>query len=446
MGAARFANAALWGGALLALLGAGFASPWSSPLANPSQRAAMITTSLLALSACLGLCTRLPLSARISIAMSLVTLLMGLYGAEVFLRWRIVSQVQRAANRLGRSFDPRNRLEVLRDLRREGKEAWPVMFVGPLVQGNEELPLLPLAGISGVLTVHCNEIGTPLVYPSDQHGFLNPPGMWGPAPLDVALLGDSFAQGNCVSEEENAAARIRREFPRTLNLGIEAFGPLLELAALREYLPSLRPRRVVWLYDEGDDLTADLNHEKARGRLLEYLEPDRVQHLAARQPEVDRFWKAKFSELTARRRDSESALDRWKSTLVSWLRLRTLRGRVGLQASPPRPDFAGVDLDLFRRILESARDATHGWGGEFYFAYLPAEASVRGRSSAGQEALRDSVLQTVRELGIPSIDLLPVLQSAKDTDSLYAFPGAHLTPKGYGLLGDGIAMGLKEPE
>ncbi len=406
----------------------------------------MITTSLLALSACLGLCTRLPLSARISIAMSLVTLLIGLYGAEAFLRWRIVSQVQRAANRLGRPFDPRSRLEVLRDLRREGKEAWPMMFVSPLVQGNEELPLLPLGGISGVLTVHCNEIGTTLVYPSDEHGFLNPPGMWGPALLDVALLGDSFAHGNCVGAEENAAARIRREFPHTLNLGIEAFGPLLELAALKEYLPPLRPRRVVWLYYEGNDLIADLNHEKARGRLLEYLEPARLQHLAARQEEVDRFWKAKSSEMMAKHRDSENALDRWKSYLVSWSRLRTLRGRVGLQASPPRPDFSGADLDLFRRILESARDTTRGWGGELIFAYLPAEASVRNRSSAGQEDLRAAVFRMVRELGIPSIDLLPVLQSAKDPGSLYAFPGAHLSPKGYALLGDGIAMGLKEPE
>jgi hypothetical protein len=147
------------------------------------------------------------------------------------------------------------------------------------------------------------------------------------------------------------------------------------------------------------------------------------------------------------RHREESSWDRWKSYLVAWSRLRALRSRVGLQASAPRPDYAGVDLVLFQRILESARDATRGWGGELYFAYLPAESSVRmRRPAAGQEELRDTVLRIVRDLGIPSIDLLPVLQSAKDTDSLYAFPGAHLTPKGYGLLGDGIAMGLKEPE
>ena len=445
MRGARFANAVLWGGALLALLGAGFASPWGSLTAHPSQRAALITTSLLALSACLGLFTRLPLSARISIAMSLITLLVGLYAAEAFLRWRIVSQVARAANRLGRPFDPRSRLEVLRDLRREGKEAWPMMFVSPLVQGNEELPLLPLGGISGVLTVHCNEIGTTLVYPSDEHGFLNPPGMWGPEPPDVALLGDSFAHGNCVGTEENAAARIRREFPRTLNLGIEAFGPLLELATLKEYLAPLRPRRVVWLYYEGNDLISDLNHEKARGQLLQYLEPDRVQHLAARQEEVDRFWKEKFTELMARHRE-QRAWGRWKTYLVAWSRLRTLRARIGLQASARRPNYPGADLVLFGRTLESARDTTRGWGGELYFAYIPTENAVRKRRpGAGQEELRGAVLDLVRNLGIPAIDLLPVLQSVKDTDSLYAFPGAHLTPKGYALLGDGIATGLKEP-
>jgi hypothetical protein len=442
---ARFANAILWGGALLALLGAGFASPWGGPITNPSPRAPLIATSLLALSACLGLCTRLPLSARVSIAMSLITLLAGLYGAEAFLRWRIVSQVERAANRLARPYDPRPRLEVLRDLRKDGKDAWPMMFVSPLIQGSQDLPLVPLGGISGVPTVHCNEVGTTLVYSSDQHGFLNPPGMWGPEAPEVALIGDSFAHGNCVGEDENAAARIRRVFPRTLSLGVEAFGPLLELAALKEYLPPLHPQRVVWLYYEGNDLIADLNHEKERGQLLEYLEPGHLQHLAERQEEVDRFWKEKARQILERR--AAGWLDRWKGYLVAWSRLRTLRSQIGLQASDRRVESWHVDLVLFRRILQEARDATHGWGGELYFAYLPTEASVRmRRPSREEEALRRSVLSLVQELGIPLIDLLPVLQSEKRPASLYAFPGAHFSPKGYALVGDGIVAGLKGPE
>src|SRR5262245_29350102 len=204
---ARFANAVLWGGALLTLLGAGFASPWGGPVSYPSPRAGMITTGLLALSACLALCTRLPLSARVSIALALVGGFLALYSTEAFLQWREATKVRHAANRLGRPYDRRSGAQVLRDLRHSGQDAWPAMSVGDLLRGQEELPLLPLGGISGVPTRACNELGAPLVYPSDARGFLNPPGSWEPAPLDVAMLGDSFARGDCVAAEESAAAR-----------------------------------------------------------------------------------------------------------------------------------------------------------------------------------------------------------------------------------------------
>ena len=407
----------------------------------------MITTSLLALSACLALCSRLPLPARVSLALALVAGFLALYSLEAFLQWREVTRVRRAANRLGRSYDARSGAQVLEDFRRAGKDAWPAMSSGDLLRGEEEPTLLPLGGISGVLTVACNEIGVPLIYPSDGRGFLNPPDLWHGAPLEVALIGDSFARGDCVGAEETASAHIRRSFPRTVSLGMESFGPLLELAALKEYLPAARPRRVVWLYDESNDLVSDLDREKTRSLLLRYLEPDHLQHLESRQAEVDDFWKATLARQQQLGPAPAGRLRRWKGRLLAWSRLRTLRGRVGLQASGPQPDFSRVDLILFRRILQTARDSTRDWGGELYFAYLPTEASVRmRRPTRGEEDLRRSVLKIVQDLGIPLIDLLPVLQSEPNPDSLYAFPGSHFAPKGYALLGEGIVSGLRESE
>ena len=46
-----------------------------------------------------------------------------------------------------------------------------------------------------------------------------------------------------------------------INLGVGGFGPLLELAALTEYLTPLKPPVVLWVFFEGNDLTDDLPSE-----------------------------------------------------------------------------------------------------------------------------------------------------------------------------------------
>ena len=71
-------------------------------------------------------------------------------------------------------------------------------------------------------TVHCNESGQYNIYDADEHGFNNPRGLHGQAPLQVALLGDSFTHGACVPREASVAGRVRAAFPATLNLGIKA--------------------------------------------------------------------------------------------------------------------------------------------------------------------------------------------------------------------------------
>lgn len=319
----------------------------------------------------------------------------------------------------------------------------PVVFPAHVMR-RRDLTLLPLGGISGVTTVHCNEVGEYLVYRSDEHGFHNPSGLWERREIELALLGDSFAHGNCVSASQDLASVIRKEFPATLNLGIEANGPLLELAAVEEYLPEVRPRRVVWLFYEGNDLVSDLELEKASPILPRYLEPGFRQGLAGRQAEVDAFWRDLVRERLAGRQE-EMIQNRWeRNMLQGWLRLRTLRQSVGLQLAARRPDFSRVDYPLFRRVLTQARDAASGWGGTLTFAYLPCETSFLDRRFAEANGpVREQILQIVSELGIPLIDLQPLFEQEKDRDSLYAYRGAHLSPRGYEKVGLAITAALK---
>jgi hypothetical protein len=439
-----FANVVLSLGALLSATAALLASPLAGGTQSFLGRQGLFIVFLLAAAALFLLGLRLPLEARISVAVTVLSILIGVYAIEAVLRLRIASQVYLAARRLGNRYDSRSQLEVIRDLRRGGDEAMPVVFPAHVMRRGD-LAFLPLGGISKVTTVHCNETGEYLVYRSDEHGFHNPGGLWERPEIDVALLGDSFAQGNCVGADQDVASVIRRTFPATLSLGVEANGPLLDMAGIEEYLPEVRPRQVVWLFYEGNDLVSDLDLEKASPILPRYLDPGFRQDLPRRQAEIDAFWRGVVQQRLDSKGD-EMIQQRWEENMLQgWLRLRTFRQNVGLQLAARRPDFSQVDYPLFRRILSEARDTVSGWGGTLTFAYLPSETSfVDRRFARANEPVREKILQMVSELGIPLLDLRPLFEHEKERDSLYAFRGAHLSPKGYEKVGLAISQALKE--
>src|SRR5207247_577135 len=89
-----------------------------------------------------------------------------------------------------------------------------------------------------------------------------------------------------VPSEKNFVALIRNRYPATLNLGETGNGPLTELATLKEYLPGLKPKIVLWCYFEGNDL-ADLKGEHANALLMSYLNGNYSQGLLREQANID---------------------------------------------------------------------------------------------------------------------------------------------------------------
>src|SRR5438093_9185982 len=168
--------------------------------------------------------------------MTLISLVAAAYIAETYLRELPFLRLRLAARRFGIPFDARNQFEVVRDLRKMGPDVYPVTF--PAWQGlpSQEAAVLPLGGISSVTTVFCNEMGQYIVYRSDEHGFHNPQGIWSSARLDLAVLGDSFAQGACVPTEQNFVELIRREHPSTLKLGMVGNGRRFMLCGRKEWI------------------------------------------------------------------------------------------------------------------------------------------------------------------------------------------------------------------
>ena len=113
--------------------------------------------------------------------------------------------------------------------------------------------VFPLAGLPLKLSVSVKEGDAWPFFITDEFGFNNPIGQHVPDTIDVALVGDSMVHGTTVEPSENLAGWLRRSGYKVLNLGQGGSGPLLELAILGEYALPLRPKRVVWLFYEGND-------------------------------------------------------------------------------------------------------------------------------------------------------------------------------------------------
>jgi hypothetical protein len=388
-------------------------------------------------------CLRLPLDFRVTLAMILLSFVAAAYGAEAYLRELPRLRVRWAARRFGIPYDARSQIEVVRDLRARGKDAWPAAF--PAWEGlpAELEGLLPLGGISAVTTVFCNEMGQYVVYFSDEHGFHNPQGIWSSPRLDLAVLGDSFVQGACVPSAENFVALLRAEHPATLNLGMVGNGPLLELAGLREFLVDLKPGTVLWVFTEGNDLPFDLDREKKFPLLTAYLQPGHRQGLPERQAEIDRLLRGLIDrEYIARRRGTIEP-----EMPSRFLELWSLRQALGLYVGDPGLNGTLADLPLFHRILQEAQAATQSRGGRFTFVYLPAEARYFDAAYRRRyDRVREQVLGVLRDLRIPLIDLHPPIVRHPDIAELYAQRGKHFSPAGNRLVAETILEALRLPE
>jgi lysophospholipase L1-like esterase len=380
----------------------------------------------------------------------------SVYAAEGVLRalapddWAIVEQRRiEAAERAGVSFDARSALEVIQELRSGGASAYPAVkpihFLGRPVEvaGRE---VLPLSGIADVVTVwNANETGERLVYESDEYGFHNPKGLHVPGALDVAVIGDSFVHGAAVPSADGLVPAMRKRIPRTLNLGMGASGPLIELAILVEYAQPLRPRAVVWVYYEGNDLS-DLTNESGVAPLREYLDPRRAPWLRSRQHEIDAEL-VRFAEQRIERQSSRERLPAAEtpSAVPGFLSLAELRSRVARTLSPGSRSKEGLDpVTLLGEVLAQARARVEGWGGNLYFVYLPQYERFASRWNLSDEARRrDDVLALVDELGIPTIDVLGAMQEHREPTSLFPFglPG-HFNAAGYELVAEVIVRRL----
>lgn len=392
-----------------------------------------------------------------------------LYGTEAWLaseEWEIelgtTARVERAAQKFGVKWDTRDKVEVIRDLRAQGKDAHPAMapsvFIekdGITVKGEK---LFPFGAISRTTNVFCNEMGEYSIYDADEHGFNNPHGSWS-KPIDVAVIGDSFIHGACLKPGQDIAAQLRQTGLNTLNLGIGGTGPIIYSAVLKEYAEPVRPKVVVWSYYAVD--IRDPIAERESPTLMNYLnQPGFSQNLLDKQADVDRLIRAYYEVEYQKRLDELTELRQKRREIITKRlisnglkltklreRLRNLGGRDAVTEGREAEKLA-----LFAQTLKFAKERTESWGGKFVFMYLPdwytygAPYDTYGIKIDKNFLLRQDVLRIAKEMGVPVIDMqAEVFDQHKDPLALFNWRTyGHYNLEGYTLISQHLTKSMQK--
>lgn len=376
----------------------------------------------------------------------LVSIGISLLAAEVILTlWPLQSarQAPGLAALAGEEFpiDTRSVIEIIEDFRNDGVDAYPAITARLVSIGNFTLSsreFLPLAGIANKTTVLCNEVGTTVIYESDEHGFNNPQGIWGRDRLDFAAVGDSYIHGLCVDSDRTAVSLIRNVHENTLNLGLIGAGPLMELGIVKEYLVYLKPQVVLWFYFEGNDLD-DLTFELSVAQLRKYSETDYRQNLMVNQSQIDR---ALAHHITLK----SVAGTFGKLSAFDILQLDELRNRIFRVAGVCPTDTAEKRLSDFERILTDAKVQVQSWGGELFFVYLPTWERYSGYTGdcgakrfMAAAQLHDQVVAVAASAGLPVIDIKDAFDAHPDPLALWPFrKNGHYNEDGNRLVAETV--------
>jgi len=356
------------------------------------------------------------------------------------------------------SHESRNRKELLEDLNESGIETYPpiipYLLINSKVLNGIEAGFLPLGGVSNTTTFFTNELGYFPIIKTDEHGFNNPSGLYEKSEVDIVLTGDSFAEGYSVHSNETISAVLRKSGFNTISIGKGGNGPLLKLAALREYARFIKPKVVLWLYYANDLL--QIETEMTSLILKKYLsEDDFTQNLMSRQGKIDRVLKnyiqvewenEKRSEKEERKNDG---INNWVSRIIKLYNLRsrvnfmpTLADTTGVGSYATLPAIKPATKLIFKDVLQKSKQLVSGWGGKMYFINLD---EYRAYFIGKDNLYYDFILDTNKELGIPIIDIhKEVFKSHEDPLSLFPFrKQGHYNAKGYRLIAEEIKKRLE---
>ena len=373
-----------------------------------------------------------------------ISFFIGLYSVELFLETtnfvekKKLEKVEHELNKKIKIakinkiyFDKRSIKEVIKDYKKESINSSilikPTKFVSSngFKTKNGKL-IYPLAGISKILTINCNENGNMSEYFSDRYGFANKDNVWDIKKIDILMLGDSFAHGACVDPDNNISHYLENFSKKNIiNLGYGANGPLIELATYFEYGKRKKPEIILWFYYEGNDLN-NLGNEIKSKELIKYLTTDHNQELINKQKIIDKY-------LLNYQNKSLKNLQNSKKKKINPIKVVKLGNiRTIIIQSPfiqNKKNCSYKNINNFFNIIKKIDSTAYEEDSKFYFVYLPTYY----RFVTKNNFCKSEIINGLNNYKINYIDIHKELFD-KIEDPLIYFPFkmfGHYTSSGY---------------
>jgi hypothetical protein len=374
--------------------------------------------------------------------LSLVSSIIALYLVETVMVLQLKNSLSKKLNDMS---DKRSKIEVILSLKKKGIEANPSMYANYSSKEN----IYSFGGISKTLTILCNENGYWASYLSDRYGFRNQDNFWDSKNITL-IMGDSTGQGSCVNNENyfsknfSYSLKENRNFQKTniLNLSIGARGPLSIYANLREYIDIIKPKKIIWLYHESNDLY-DLESEMKGDFLKQYLDNENFsQKLNLQQNKIDKIL------LEKNKKDFLNKIKNPNTKLNGWydykyfIRLSMLRLAI---LHPDQINYSDSTLKDFEHVMNKAKELSKKYGSDLYFVYIPDYARFIGNNNSPYYKDYQKIINIIQNLEIKIIDINKELFQ-DEIDPLKYFPfrkRGHYNEAGYNELAKHIYKNIK---
>ena len=313
-------------------------------------------------------------------------------------------------------------------------------WIGPsYVYQNQDFNsnFLPLGSISNSLVVYCNEEGYWVTYYSDRFGFNN---IFydDNKKNDFLIIGDSFAEGACLDQNQTIQANLNLLGMNGISLGKGGNSSLLNYAIFKEYFEFFSPKYLIWMHYEND--VGGISQEMRSKILKKYLfDDDFKQNLFLRQNEIDlyllRFFQQKSNALHELKGKNASLLYKVLQ-ILKFLNIRNIVKTFSYSID-------ANDYELFKLIMQKTRDKAIKNETKFIFFYLPAYEEIYKVKRHKKMAMeRKKIFRILDDLNIEYFDLTEevFLDTNKNyfpklPDADYAF---HYNSYSYKLISDFI--------
>jgi len=368
-----------------------------------------------------------------------ITILTTIYLAFLFvnfyLQYSIPSHkvdLTKIAQEQNIEIDTRTKIQVIGDMRKNNKNVFSSVHAGlfqtdipndVIIKNN----LYPLAGISNVKTVMCNESGFFSIYQSDRFGFNNDDLIYEKKINNIMLIGDSMIHGQCVNEGDDIAGYLRKKGFNAFSFGISSNGPITELATIREYAKYVGPKIILWFFHPNDFY--DIKREITMPILKNYLDSNFSQNLINKQKDIDNFIKTILERRTIRNKINKKETKKllfFLKFMGSQATLNNLRYYFNISS-------VSNDYETFKKILSLAKREADDIDAEIYFIYLP---DMRELKISKKD---EKIFNILDELGIESFNFKKYLKNTNDP--LKYFPWRrmiHFNKDGYDLIGNAL--------